>query len=579
MEDHVAETAVQEEKATGFVRELGLWDSTMIVAGSMIGSGIFLVAADIGRTVGSTGWMLVVWLVTGLLTIVGALAYGELASMIPKAGGVYVYLKEAYSPLLGFLYGWTLFAVIQAGSIAAVAVAFARYSAELVPSWKTWISETSYIIPPIDISTNYAISLSTIQLVAILLIIFLTLINARGLRPGKIIQNVFTSAKTIAVILLILVCVLVAWNADVVARNFSDIWTPRMPNELEPGVGFMPKVSALSGALGIFIAFCVAQVGSIFAADGWYYVTFAAGEVKNPKRTVPLSLAFGTMLVIALYILATLAYLVSLPIESDVAKADYIVETQSAAATPEPAAVDQANKYRVELEQRYSRPVEDLAADEYFRNDPLARGIQQASDDRVATASLNVKLGSIGATLMAIAIMISTFGCNNGFILAGARVFYTMARDGLFFKASGKLNSRHVPGVALLLQCIWSCALVLPRTRTYDENGAIVMDKGLPVYGNLYGNLLDYVVIAVLIFFILVIAGVFVLRRKWPNVERPYKAFGYPIVPALYIIISFIILVVLVLYRTQTTWPGLLIVISGIPIYFIWKKINNPATT
>jgi basic amino acid/polyamine antiporter, APA family len=567
---------VEEEANTGFVRGLGLWDSTMIVAGSMIGSGIFLVAADIARTVGSAGLIITVWLVTGVLTIAGALAYGELASMMPRSGGVYVYLKEAFSPLLGFLYGWTLFAVIQSGSLAAVAVAFAKYLGVLVPS----VSPTSYLIEPINISHDYALSLSTQQLFAILLLIVLTFINTRGLRLGKIIQNVFTSAKTVAVILLILLCVFVGWNADAVARNFTDIWTPRMPIGIEPGVSFAPAVSAASGVVGLFVAFCVAQVGSIFAADGWYYITFTAGEVKNPRRTIPVSLVAGTALVIALYILASVAYMVTLPIESDVAKLEAVKQAEvlrtgsnAAQSAEDQAAIAQAELYKRELEARYKQDIDSLDQSEEFRKNPLALGIQQADDDRVATAALNVTLGAIGAALMAIAIMISTFGCNNGLILAGARVFYTMARDGLFFKATGKLNSKHVPAVSLILQCVWSCFLVLPRTRLYDESGQLQRaDDGTLLYGNLYGNLLDYVVAAILVFFILVIVGVFVLRRKRPDAERPYTTFGYPVIPALYILAAATILGVLILYRTQTTWPGLLIVLSGVPVYLIWRR-------
>ncbi|HEX5733880.1 MAG TPA: amino acid permease [Blastocatellia bacterium] len=507
-------TVEVEDKKTGFIRGLGLLDSTMLVAGSMIGSGIFLVSVDIANQVGSTGWLLVVWIITGLLTIVGALSYGELAAMMPKAGGVYVYLREAFSPLWGFLYGWTFFLVIQAGGLAAVAVAFATYLGDVAPQVKS----TAWIIPPIDISRNYAISLSWPQLIAILMLILLTFINTRGLQFAKLVQNTFTSAKTLALLGLIVICV-IGLRGDVVAQNFSNMWTPQGVKPFEPGFEFVPAVSAASGALGMMIALCVAQTGSIFAADGWYYLTFTAGEVKEPKRTIPLSLVFGTVLVISLYLLANFAYLFTLPFSE----------------------------------------------------------IQNAPDGRVATASLNVVMGGVGKIIMAIAIMISTFGANNGLILAGARLFYTMARDGLFFRPAGRLNKRHVPGMALIFQCVWACLLVLPRTRSYDETGAIKLDLGgSPEYGSLYNNLLDYVVFAILIFFVMTILGLFVLRYKRPDAERPYKAWGYPVVPALYVLGAAAIAIVQFLYKPKTTWPGLIIVLTGIPVYFIWRMVNKP---
>jgi APA family basic amino acid/polyamine antiporter len=555
------QTVEVEDKKTGFIRGLGLLDSTMIVAGSMIGSGIFLVSADIARQVGSPGWLLLVWVVTGLLTVAGALSYGELAAMMPKAGGVYVYLREAFSPLWGFLYGWTFFLVIQAGGIAAVAVGFASYLGEIVPQ----VSSSSWLVKPIDISRNYAISLSAPQFVAILLMVFLTFINTRGLRFAKLVQNIFTSAKTLALVGLILVCVIL-YNADAVARNFGDLWTIRGQSEIESGLGFIPTVSAASGTFGLFIAFCAAQVGSIFAADGWYYITFTAGEVRNPRRNIPLSLLAGTALVITLYLLANVAYLSTLPLEGDPQKL---------------AAIKQADEFKNDpLVQADPDKVALIQTADKDRIDPLVLGIQNAAGDRVATASLSVTLGSVGAVLMAIAIMISTFGANNGIILAGARVFYTMARDGLFFRPAGKLNSHHVPGTALLLQCIWACFLVLPRTRLYSADGSPLIDTatGMQQYGSLYNNLLDYVVFAILIFFVLTIVALFVLRFKRPDAERPYKAFGYPIVPGVYIIAASTIAIVLLLYKTQTTWPGLLIVLTGIPVYFIWRSFSRPMT-
>jgi len=499
-----------EDRSTGFVRELGTWDSTMIVAGSMIGSGIFIVSADITRQVGSAGWLLMAWVVTGLLTVAAALSYGELAAMMPKAGGQYVYLREAYSPLWGFLYGWTLFLVIQTGTIAAVAVGFARFLGVLVPS----ISPTAWIVRPIDLSHSYALSLSVQQLVGILLILFLTYLNTRGIRLGKLIQNTFTTAKTLSLVALILLGLFVGRNSQAIAANFHDLWTPQNPVTIQSDLG-MPATSAAAGALGLLIAFCVAQVGSLFSSDAWNNITFTAGEIKDPRKSLPIALAGGTALVIGLYTLANVAYLVTLP----------------------------------------------LAA------------IRTAPDDRVATAALQVIFGAPGAAIMAVAIIISTFGCNNGIILAGARVYYAMAQDGLFFRATGKLNRRHVPAVGLVIQGIWASLLVLPRTRTW-EAGKLALDPktGEAVYGNLYNALLDYVIFSVLLFYLLTIAGLFVLRKKRPDAPRPYKAFGYPVVPALYMVGAAIITVVLLLYKTQTTWPGLLIVLTGIPVYFLWHR-------
>lgn len=502
-----------------FVRGLGLLDSTMLVAGSMIGSGVFIVSADIGRLVGSPGWLLVVWALTGALTMIAALSYGELAAMMPHAGGQYVYLREAYGPLWGFLYGWTLFLIIQTGTIAAVAVAFARFLGVLTPA----ISPTHWVIPPIILSRNYAVSLSTQQLLAILVIVFLTILNTRGLRLGKIIQNVFTSAKTLSLLALIALGLFVGRNAEALTANFTHFWTPVGISPIKSDLSFVASVSATGGAIGMLIAICVAQVGSLFSADAWNNITFTAGEVKDPRRNLPLSLAFGTGLVITLYLLANFAYLCVLPLEK----------------------------------------------------------IQHAADDRVATAVMAVMFGGAGAGIMAVAIMISTFGCCNGLILAGARVYYAMAQDGLFFKSTGRLNARHVPAMALALQGLWTAVLVLPRTRLRDPltNAPMLDASGVEQYGNLYGMLLDYVVFAVLIFYVLTIAGVFVLRRTRPQAERPYRAFGYPVLPALYIVAATVILLVLAVYRTQTSWPGLLLVLAGVPAYLIWRKSNVRASS
>jgi APA family basic amino acid/polyamine antiporter len=494
----------------GFVRAIGLFDGTMIVVGSMIGSGIFIVAADIARQTGSSGGLLLTWILTGLLTVSAALSYGELAALFPHAGGQYIYLREAYSPLWGFLYGWTLFLVIQTGTIAAVAVGFARYLGVLFPA----ISGTAWVVHPINLSSKYAISLSVQQFVGVLMIVFLTFLNTLGVRLGKLIQNVFTSAKTLSLLGLIFLCVFVARNAGAISENFSHLWAVRGAQPIEPGANFLrglvPTVTAASGAFGLFVAFGVAQVGSLFSADAWNNIGFTAAEVKNPKRDVSLSMAFGTLIVITLYCLANLAYLCALPLAQ----------------------------------------------------------IQNAPDDRVASAALNAVFGPAGAAIMAVAIIVSTFGCNNGLILAGSRVVYAMAHDGLFFRATGKLNRKGVPGTALVLQGVWIAVLILLRTRRADGT-----------YGNLYSDLLDYVVFSVLIFYVLTIAGIFVLRAKRPEAERPYRAFGYPFVPLMYIAAAVAIMFVLLLYKTQTAWPGLVIVLLGVPVYLLWSRRSAPSKT
>jgi APA family basic amino acid/polyamine antiporter len=504
----IAASIPGDTESSGFVRALGLFDSTTIVVGSMIGSGIFIVSADIARNTGSTGGLLAAWIITGLMTVAAALSYGELAAMMPKAGGQYIYLREAYSPLWGFLYGWTLFLVIQTGTIAAVAVGFARFLGVIWPA----ISPNSWIVPPIALSEKYAISLSLQQLVALLLILFLTLLNTRGLKLGKLIQNVFTSAKTLALAALILAGVFVGRNAAAIHANFTGIWTLHDPQTIEPGAdwlkSFIPSVTAASGAFGLLIAFGVSQVGSLFSADAWNNITFTAGEVKNPRRDIPISLAAGTMIVITLYFLANVAYLSALSLHQ----------------------------------------------------------IQTAPDDRVATATLAMIFGNSGATLMALAIMISTFGCANGLILAGARVYYAMAHDGLFFRSIGRLNANHVPAMGLLLQGIWAGFLVLLRTRLVNSA------TGAVSYGNLYGVLLDYVIFAALMFYVLTIGGIFILRRKRPDAERPYRAWGYPVVPVLYIVTALVIMLILILYQTQDTWPGLVIVLLGVPVYLVWSR-------
>jgi APA family basic amino acid/polyamine antiporter len=489
----VNSTAAPSGSPTDFKQTLGLYDSTMIVAGGMIGSAIFIVSAEMARELGSSGWLLLSWLIAGALTITAALSYGELASMMPKAGGQYVYLRESYSPAVGFLYGWTLFLVIQTGTVAAVAVGFARYLGVLWPA----VSESRYLLPPVHISSRYAISLSTAQLVAVLVIIFLTWTNAQGLKYGKLIQNVFTMCKIGALLGLILVGLILGANSTVIAENFRSMWTPSGVTPISAGLG-------ATGAFGILVAIAISQTGSLFAADAWNNITFTAGEVRNPKRNIPLSLALGTGMVIGLYLLINLGFLFTL---------------------------------------RFS-------------------DIQHVASDRIATATLHAVFPGLGVILMAIAIMVSTFGCMNGMLLTGSRAYYAMAQDGLFFRSAGGLNRAGVPGISLLLQGIWAAFLVLPRT----------FDTATGTYGNLYSNLLDYVVSAVLIFYVLTIIGVFRLRRLRPLWERPYRTFGYPVVPALYVLGATTILIILFCYRPATTIPGLVIIATGIPVYLVLRR-------
>ena len=477
---------------------LGLFDSTMIVAGSMIGSGIFIVSAEMSRQLGSAGWLLASWVITGLLTIAAALSYGELAAMMPHAGGQYVYLKEAWSPLCGFLYGWTLFLVIQTGTVAAVAVGFARYLGVLWPR----ISEGDYLIPPVHITRGYALSLSTAQLVGVLLILLLTWSNARGIQYGKIVQNAFTSAK-LGALLGVIVLGAIGWRALAVHANFSPAWAPHDFIPIAPGL-------SQNTIFGLFVALCVAQVGSMFAADAWNNITFIAGEVRKPQRNVPLSLALGAILVIGLYTLANAAYVLVLPLHA----------------------------------------------------------VQNAPSDRVAAAMVEAIFPRIGAALMALVIMISSFGCINGMLMSGARAYFAMAQHGLFFRRAANLNGARVPGASLTMQGAWGVVLVLIRTYN-PATGA---------YGNLYSNLLDYVISAALLFYILTIAAVFRLRWLRPDAERPYRAFGYPVVPLLYLLSAAVILAVLFVYRPATTFPGLVIVLIGIPVYFAFQWSSRRAS-
>ncbi len=487
------------------VKGLGLTSATTLVMGSMIGSGIFIVSAEISREVNSPGLLIMAWVVTGFLTIVGALSYGELAAMMPKAGGQYVYLRESLGPLWGFLYGWTLFLVIQTGTIAAVGVAFGKFLGHFFPA----VTASHWLIGPFHVGVwqpfgialgGMDMGLNTQNLSGIIVVIFLTALNTFGLKTGALVQNVFTIAKVSALAALVFAGILVGRNAHAVAANFTDFWRLNLPHSAS-GLAVGPFV-------GVLTILAVAQVGSLFSADAWNNVTFTAGEVQNPKRNLPLSLAIGTGVVILLYIAANFIYLNVLPLNGDANGADV-----------------------------------------------MARGIKFATSDRVGTAALQQMFGARAEGLMAIAILISTFGCCNGLILSGARVYYAMAKDRLFFKATGEVDPKYkTPKNALIVQGIWTCILCLSGT---------------------YNDLLNYVIFAVLVFYILTIAGLFVLRRTQPNAERPYRAIGYPILPAIYIVMALFIDVVLLRYKPQYTWPGLIIVLLGIPVYLIWSRRNS----
>jgi len=485
------------------VKGLGLTSATMLVMGSMIGSGIFIVSAEIAREVNSPALLIGAWVVTGFMTIVGALSYGELAAMMPRAGGQYVYLREALGPLWGFLYGWTLFLVIQTGTIAAVGVAFGKFLGVFVPS----VSSTNWIlhfwkVPPIRIGPmvlgNMDVGLNTQNFVAILVVVALSIINIFGIKTGAIIQNIFTAAKVLALFGLVLLGIFVGRNAQALALNFhGNFWR-------NAGFGSMHDIGG--GVLvSTLTVLAVAQVGSLFSSDAWNNVTFTAGEVKNPNRNLPLSLALGTGVVIALYIACNFIYLNALPLDG----------------APHAASI-------------------------------LERGIKYATEDRVATAVMTQMLGASGGFLMAVAIMLSGFGCCNGLILSGARVYYAMAKDGLFFRDVAKLHPTYkTPAVSLMVQMVWTCVLCVSGS---------------------YGQLLEYIIFAVLVFYILTILGLFVLRRTHAEAVRPYRAVGYPVLPAIYIVMALFIDVVLLRYKPQYTWPGLIIVLLGIPVYFLWRS-------
>lgn len=502
MTNHSAATQDPE-----LVKGLGLTSATTLVMGSMIGSGIFIVSADIARLTDSPALLIAAWLVTGFMTVVGALAYGELAAMMPKAGGQYIYLRESLGPLWGFLYGWTLFLVIQTGTIAAVGVAFGKFLGYFFPS----VSSTNWIlhlgkVPPIEVGPmvlgNMDVGLNTQNLAGILVVVILTVVNVFGVRTGAMVQNIFTIAKTSAVLGLIAVGFAIGRNAEAVAANFGNFWRNASWSAQFPVQVGVDGPTALVGVLTII---AVAQVGSLFSSDAWNNVTFTAGEVKDPQRNLPLSLALGTGAVILLYVLANFVYLSVLPLDGNAAGTTV-----------------------------------------------MERGIKFAAEDRVGTAVMQQMFGGVGGALMAIAILISTFGCCNGLILAGARVYYAMAKDGLFFKAVAKLHPTHkTPVTSLVVQGVWTCLLCLSGS---------------------YGQLLDYIIFAVLVFYILTIVGLFVLRQTRPDAPRPYKAIGYPVLPAIYIVMALFIDVVLLRYKPQYTWPGLIIVLLGIPVYWLWQR-------
>jgi APA family basic amino acid/polyamine antiporter len=536
--------AIAPVNSAGLEQRLGLFDSTMLVAGSMIGSGIFIVSAEIARDTGGAGWLMLVWGLAGLMTIIGALSYGELAAMMPRAGGQYIYLREAYSPLWGFLYGWTSFLVIQTGTIAAVAVAFGKFLGVLAPRLGTGDDAVLLRLPgfggvplslpwlaePILMFKKDAFTISAGQLIGVAVIIFLTWWNTRGLTEGKWLQNVFTVAKIGGLIAVVVVGLSLTANADIWRGNFDEPWAGIGSTEQFGTV--LRKVPTAGWMAVAFMVMGGAMVGALFSSDAWNNVTFTAGEVRNPQRNLPLSLFCGTGLVIALYLLANVGYLRGLPVMG------------VTAPPPLPAAV--AAGLPPEVVEDANAPFHAAAK----LPEPIRNGIAHADNDRVGTALVELASPQWGAALMAIAIMISTFGCQNGLILQGARLTFAMARDGLFFRGVGLVNENHVPAVALWVQALWASILVFSGT---------------------YGELLDYVIFAALLFYILTVVGLFVLRVRRPDVPRPYRAFGYPVLPALYVGLCAAVMLDLLIVKPVMTWPGLLLVLAGIPVYFLWK--------
>ena len=489
-----------DNKATSLLRALGPIDATMIVMGSMIGSGIFITSAESARLIGAPGWLLLAWAVAGLLTITGALCCSELATMMPRAGGVYIFLREAYGPSIGFLYGWTLFLVIQTGTIAAVAIAFAKFLGVFVAA----VSSDNYLVAPISFG-GYAISLSMEQLSAIALIALLTWTNTRGLEVGKIVQNAFTFAKTVALAAVVVIGLSLGWNANSAALrsawwdSWGNGWSPQIA---QPGFTFV-------GGLALSLLFGKSMVGPLFAQTAWTNVTFIGSEVRDPGKNLVRALVFGCGSVVVLYLLANVAYLAVLPFSE----------------------------------------------------------IQHAPQNRVAVAMMNALFGHPGAMCMAAAIMISTFGCDNGLILSGARVYFAMARDRLFFQRIATTNRFHVPAAALVAQGIWTALLTLPRTITIDT---VTREVG---YGNVYNQLLEYIISADLLFYLLMVVALIILRRKKPEAERPYRTWGYPLVPIISILLAGLLIVDLAFLAPATSGIGILIVLTGVPVYFFWRKL------
>lgn len=471
-----------EDNNTSFHRSLTLLDGALMVIGSMIGSGIFIVSADIARNVGSAGWLVVVWLISGFITLSAALSYGELSGMYPKAGGQYVYLREAFGKMFGFLYGWSFFAVIQTGTIAAVGVAFAKFTGYFIPS----LGDSNILIGAAE-----GFHISAAQILGIGIIVLLTYINSRGVENGKWIQLIFTSAKIVAMAALIIFGFILVKDSSIWHGNWDSAWFAK---KIVSGNGVIAHESLSASTLTI--AICVAMVGALFSSDAWNNVTFIAGEIKKPERNIGLSLFIGTIVVTLLYVSMNFMYLNVLSVSE----------------------------------------------------------IAGAPADRVAVAAAQKIFGAFGTGFIAALIMVSTFGCNNGLILSGARVYYTMAKDGLFLPAAGKLNNKGVPAKALWMQCIWASVLCLSGQ---------------------YGNLLDFIIFTVLLFYILTIAGIFRLRKTQPDMPRPYKAFGYPVIPLLYILLAAFICAVLLMYKPTYTWPGLIIVLIGIPIFFFLQKSSR----
>jgi basic amino acid/polyamine antiporter, APA family len=490
----------RRDQPTPLVRGLGLLDATMIVIGSMIGSGIFIVSAESSRLIGAPGWLLLTWVVAGLLTITGALCCAELATMMPRAGGVYVFLRQAYGPALGFLFGWTLFLVVQTGTIAAVAIAFARFLGVFVPA----IAGDYYLIAPIIVLPGYALSFSSEQFVAILLISFLTFLNTRGLRVGRIVQNSFTFTKTVALIGVIVIGLVFGWKWNCAA--LASHWWNASANDWSPQVA-QPGFTVVGG-LAMALLFGKAMIGPVFAQTAWTNVTFIGSEVREPGRNLSRALLYGCGIVVLLYVLANVAYIASLSLAE----------------------------------------------------------IQSAPQNRVAVAMMRTVFGTSGVLAMAAAIMISTFGCNNGLILAGARVYYAMARDNLFFRKAGTTNRFHVPAFALVVQAIWTALLTLPRTVTTSAQ------TGARSFGNVYTQLLEYIVSADLVFYVLLVAAVIILRRKEPGAERPYRTWGYPLVPILSISLALLLIFDLAYLAPNTSGIGILIVLTGMPVYFLWQR-------